>query len=136
MLSIASEGRRFFRLDTIEGRHFFLTPAGHAYLSLGINHYQPGSFRVDYNCDFWEGRFGAPAETEGWTEQYFEKFTREMVAIGLNTVGIHNDRLKRGRPYIEPLHFVNHAYFLGPESIEFPDVFAPAFTAHCDAFAR
>ena len=119
-----------------KGGIFSSPPAGHAYLSLGINHYQPGSSRVDYNCEFREGRFGAPAETEGWTEQYFEKFAREMVAIGLNTVGIHNDdRLKRG-PYIEPLHFVNHAYYLDPKSIEFPDVFAPACAAHCDAFAR
>ena len=137
ILSIASQAKGFFRLDRIEGRSFFITPEGNAYLSLGINHYHPASFTADYNRGFWERRFKARAGTEGWTERYFEKFADDMDAIGLNTVGIHNDdRLKRGRPYVQPLRFVNHAYYLNPEDIEFPDVFAPPFAAHCDAFAR
>ncbi len=140
-ISAASTG--FFRLDNIEGRSFFITPSGNAYLSLGINHHQNKFYVADYNRAFWEQRFGAEAGSEKWKERFLEKLHSDMDYIGFNTVGIHNqESVKRDRPYVCSMYFVDHAYYLHPKNrqhpreIHFPDVFSPEFDKHCDQFAK
>jgi GH35 family endo-1,4-beta-xylanase len=43
--SIKSEATGFFRLEQIEGRHYFITPEGHAFRSLGVNHFHQNIYQ-------------------------------------------------------------------------------------------
>jgi hypothetical protein len=37
--SISREATGFFRLEEVDGRHFFITPEGHGFRALGLNHF-------------------------------------------------------------------------------------------------
>ncbi|MHC4700125.1 MAG: hypothetical protein ACYTFQ_06075, partial [Planctomycetota bacterium] len=47
--SVRSEASGFFRVDKLGGRWWFITPAGHGFISAGVNHVD---YKGDYSKDF------------------------------------------------------------------------------------
>jgi len=66
LLSIKSEETGFFRLEKLHGRWWFITPKGHPFLSIGVNH-------ADYKEDDSDGFVG-----------FVVRYLRDW---GFNTIG-------------------------------------------------
>jgi len=84
-VAIRSEATGRFRTEQIDGRHWLITPDGHAFFSAGLNHvtvtgdYSPPIDRRPY----YEAVLAKYGSEEGWGEA-----TRERLkAWGVNTIG-------------------------------------------------
>ncbi|MBM4028006.1 MAG: hypothetical protein FJ280_21805, partial [Planctomycetes bacterium] len=107
--TIKAEATGYFRLQEIQGRWFFVTPDGHAFLVNGINHVGGNVMERLYNRDYWQERYrqqtGATAANP---REIFEwKVRRDVQAMGWNAFGSHshpgfNPRLL---PYVKTLRF-------------------------------
>lgn len=128
-----------FRMDVIEGRHWFVTPDGHAFFSAGLNHIT------------WHGDYSPPIDRRPYHEAVLAKYGDEagwaaateerLRSWGLNTVGAwSNDHLWPTMPYT-PVMSLNRA---APEVPGWPagqtgqrirDYFHPDFDANLPASA-
>lgn len=128
----------WFHLEAINGRTLLVTPDGHGFVALGINHFntlkghgagEPNLFQDRYGGDW--GKFAA-------------EVGRQYAAWGFNTVDHGVEPLRRVRPYFASRDLVrNSKYFARPgepNPWEFPDVFDPAVAARLErdteAFCR
>ncbi|MBC8872632.1 MAG: hypothetical protein H8E44_24625 [Planctomycetes bacterium] len=113
-----------FHIETINGRYVLITPAGHGFVALGVNHLgaikgngpdEPDLFRTRYHND--------------WKE-FNEELLRQYKDWGFNTVDDTVKSLRDARPYLASWNFVRTAKYYGKRGeenpCEFPDVFDPA----------
>lgn len=133
----------FFRLEH-DGRWWFVTPEGNAFLSFGINHLHADLWRQEFNREAWEKKLGID-DFDDWPEfnsrlrAWFLKTCREW---GFNTAGVHTslDVINRPRPalpYMQPIRFVDIPHWKTDVSEEdFLDVFSPEFARRSDRLAK
>jgi len=134
------EATGYFRLEKRD-RWWFVTPDGHPFLSLGLNHIEPDPLLWPYNRRYWTERFATEAtETNARFLEAFERKVRlDMAMLGMNTLGCHSPThyYRTWRiPYIQTVRFVDICHWQTPTESDFRDVFAPTFEAHCEQLAR
>jgi agarase len=107
-LEIESEATGRFRVEEIDGRHWFITPDGHGLFSAGINHV---NWRADYSPPidsrpYHENVLAKYADEEGWAE-VTEKRLRSW---SVNTIGAWSSMayLDEGLPHT-PVLSLNRA---------------------------
>ena len=111
----AIEGRAtgFFHLQEIEGRHFLITPEGHGYRALGINHFHMMTSK-DYD--------GALRKIRQW---------------GFNAGCYQGPRWMWNRyPYTKAINLVPTSPYKPDSVFGFRDVFDPAFLAKLEESIR
>ena len=109
-------------MEVIEGRHYFITPDGHAYRSLGVNH---------YHQNIYENR------PKGTTpEQIHDEVIRNLHDMGYNAGGYQGPEWMRDRiPYsLGIIEMLLSSYWRpkkpgspGGDVFTFEDVFDPAY---------
>ena len=139
-------GRKFhatgwFRTEK-DDRWWLVTPDGHAFLSLGINHFHPYLWNQGHNREAWKERLAVtsmslPAARVA-LRTWFLDTCREY---GFNSVGVHNslsvlNAPSAAMPYVQPIEFVDIPHWKTeiPDH-NFVDVFADDFGQHCDRLA-
>ncbi|MEM7600411.1 MAG: hypothetical protein AAF357_03225 [Verrucomicrobiota bacterium] len=137
------EATGFFRTEK-DDRWWLVTPEGNAFLSFGINHLTPDTFRQPFNREAWQKKLGvedlndyatfAPA-LRHWYLDVCKQY-------GFNTAGVHTslpviNKPEPAIPYMQPIKFVDTPHWK-PEIPDenFLDVFSPEFAAHCDQLAK
>ncbi|MHC4231610.1 MAG: hypothetical protein ACYSO7_07410 [Planctomycetota bacterium] len=134
----------FFRTEHDGKRWWLVTPEGHAFLSLGVNHYHAGWWIQEYNRDHWVKTFNAKRPwDEAWKSGFRKAASDDLKRLGLNTLGIHTDSAMLNDPpsgpilpYVRNYEPVILSHYLNPEPETYVDIFAPAFRIQCDAAAR
>ena len=134
--AVRFEPSGFFRVEQSEGRWWFVTPDGSAFLSFGLNHPNKDYLRQPYNVEHWKKRFGVDdPQSREFVAAFAARAMSDLKKFGMNTLGCHAIKPDFGNitvPYIQGLFFVRSAYWLvrGPES--FLDVFSDAFVQRCE----
>jgi len=132
LLSIKSEQTGFFRLEKLCGRWWFITPKGHPFLSVGVNHvdYKEDdsdlfvSFVVQYLRDW-------GFNTIGWSQ---ELIGRDGNGHLLHSTGWGPRQYSTARmPYVHLIRFTDIEWYVEPN---FPDVFGDQFVERCDRLAK
>lgn len=130
----------FFRVEK-DDRWWLVTPAGHAFISLGINHYHQGWWEQDYNRDHWLKQFGSKwIGDENWNRGFQKMALGDMKRFGLNTFGVHTDApslteppLGPVMPYVRRYEPLILSHYKNPKH---SDIFEPAFAKQCDEAAQ
>ncbi len=125
----------FFRVEK-DDRWWLVTPDGHPFISLGINHYHQGWWAQDYNRDHWFKQFGAKrVGDENWERGFQKMAIADMKRFGLNTFGVHTDAPSLTEPPLGPvLPYVRRyeplilSHYKNPRH---SDIFEPAFDRQC-----
>ncbi|MEQ2009561.1 MAG: hypothetical protein ABMA26_22490 [Limisphaerales bacterium] len=128
----------WFHLESFNGRMLLVTPTGHGFVALGVNHLSAVKSHGPGEPDLFRTRYG-----EDW-DKYAAEVLRYFDAWGLNTVDEGVEPLRRARPYFAGRDFVATAKYKRPPgepgAWEFPDVFDPAVVARLErdveAFCR
>ena len=103
----------FFHLGEIDGRHFLITPEGHAYRALGINHFHM------------------------MTSQDHDGAIRKIRKWGFNAGCYQGPRWMWNRiPYTKGINLVPTSPYKPDSQFGFRDVFDPAFIATLDGSIR
>ena len=103
----------FFHLEEIDGRHFLITPEGHGYRALGINHFHNMTSR-DYDA--------AIRQIKGW---------------GFNAGCYQGPKWMWKRyPYTKGINLVPVSQWKRDGQFSFKDVFAPEFLAEMETAIR
>ncbi len=111
--AIEGDATGFFHLEEIDGRHFLITPEGHGYRALGINHFHNMTSR-DYDA--------AIRRIQGW---------------GFNAGCYQGPRWMWNRyPYTKGINLVPVSQWLPDERFSFKDVFDPDFLAEMETAIR
>ena len=132
----------FFRTEKDE-RWWLVTPEGNAFLSFGINHFNPSLWTQEYNKDSWKKKFKVASVNSpqfykaltGWFYQACEEF-------GFNTIGVHNYLPMLNNPsprmaYMQPVKFLDIPHWKGNIPDErFEDVFSKEFAVKADQLAK
>ncbi len=142
----------YFRLEFLDGRWWFVDPAGYGFLSAGINHLDLAALNHPDNIGVFEERYG------GSEERLIEEgIARRLRSWGFNTIGWsqelvggvwgkdgsvirHSQEWSRrqferaGLPYVYNLAFAEIESFNA--LAHFPDVFDPEFEEWADYLAR
>lgn len=134
----------FFHTEHDGERWWFVTPAGNAFLSWGINHYHDGWWIQDYNRDYWVEAFGAQKpRDQKWNDGFRKTAIKDLNRLGINTLGWHTDALmltdkpyKAVVPYLRSFKPLTLDHYICPEEEDFVDVFSPEFEKKCDETAQ
>ena len=115
-----SQARRpaHFILRELNGRDCLITPDGHAFLSLGVNHVQavaqkgsPDLFADKYDKDW--GKLCASVH-------------KNLKSLGFNTAGYGAPGpLRKMMPFMAESYLLKNSNFLGKSAFVFPDIFDP-----------
>ncbi len=128
----------WFHLEAINGRTLLVTPDGHGFVALGINHFNTLKGQGDGEANLFRDRYGSD-----W-EKFAAEVGRQYEAWGLNTVDHGVEPLRRARPYFAARDLVRTSKYFArpgePNAWEFPDVFDPVVVARLEreveAFCR
>ncbi|MGW5248374.1 hypothetical protein ACWEQN_31895 [Streptomyces sp. NPDC004129] len=146
----------FFRTEQVDGRWWIITPDGHGFFSLGLNHAEETDLKYPYNQDIWAERYGSRStwiqqgpvrdlssygfNTLGWTQQWVAG-DHEIDADWMNRIDLRHsqgwtaDELRSARlPFVQTLRFAEIENWNGNPG--FPDVFSRDFQEYCDHLAR
>jgi len=137
----------YFRVDKIKNRWWFITPQGHAFLSLGVNHADSSMLKHPDNIHVYQNRY---KNDKNWAKNGLAK---DLKNWGFNTIGWcqnaviwHKNFGRSGpvwrveqyqsarMPYCHLLPFTDIGMW-GTLSL-FPDVFSGEFEEWCDYIAR
>lgn len=134
----------FFRVEQIGGRRWFVTPEGHAFISMGINHIELTFLKYPDNIHIWRERYRS---NERWIKQGVVKdlkkwrfntvgWTQESCTIdGRHSPGWRYPEYQwAGMPYCHLLKFANISMW--SRYSRYPDVFSEEFADWCDFVAR
>ena len=78
---VTSRATGFFRVERIDGRWWFIDPAGNGFLSAGVNHAEDTDLKHHYNAHIWREKYG---NRETWIR---EGVVRDLRDWGFNTLG-------------------------------------------------
>ncbi|MEM1443700.1 MAG: hypothetical protein AAGF67_15245, partial [Verrucomicrobiota bacterium] len=108
-----SEATGFFHLEEIDGRHYLITPEGHGYRALGINHFHM------------------------MTSQDFDGAIELIRSLGFNAGCYQGPRWMWNRhPYTKGITLVPTSAYKSDDKFGFRDVFDPEFLATLDEQIR
>jgi hypothetical protein len=129
---LQSDATGYFRVQQLGGRWWFVTPAGHAFLSAGVNHVD---YQQDYSDEFVTFVTGHLREwgfnTIGWSQEITR---READGTMIHSRGWGPDQYRVAKmPYIHLLRFTDMEWYVAES---FPDVFSREFETRCDEIAR
>lgn len=136
----------FFRTVLSDGRWWLVTPAGHAFLSLGVNH-------IDFTADkavplgyssFQKVNVAWYGSGEEGKVAFFEEALERLRELGFNTVGAWSggayDRISQRTvtpiPYTVTLGFAGSTDAPAVNGDGFPDVFHSDFESGCLDYAQ
>jgi hypothetical protein len=123
----AATGR--FRVERVGGRWWFITPEGHGFVALAVNHVGELKIAAHYQRTVFSKRFG-----QDWS-QVFEEVTRLYQSWGFNCGGFAPpEEMRDLLPFAVSAGFVPAAFYQEPFS--YVDVFDPAFARTADERAR
>ena len=82
------EATGFFRIDQRDGKHWFVTPEGHAFLANQMDHVAPRYLTGSYNKEFWAQKFNlaADAPPKAFIPGFWEKVKQDKEVIGFNSI--------------------------------------------------
>ena len=84
----ATKATGFFRVDALGGRWWFVTPDGHAFISIGVNHFDLSALKYSDNVHIFRDRYGSS------DEQYIKKgIVEPLREWGFNTIGWTEDQV-------------------------------------------
>ena len=142
----------FFAVRKLDRRWWFVTPAGHGFISMGMNHLDPSCIKYLDNVHIFKERYG------GSNERFIaEGIVAPLKAWGFNTLGWTQEAVggvwgkpgsiirhspewtpeqfhRAGMPFVYNLVFAEIETF--NENPHYPDVFDPDFEMWCDYLAR
>lgn len=117
----------WFRLETIAGRPLLVTPEGHGFLALGINHFNTLRGRSEGEQDLFRERYG------GDWERFASELRQQYASWGFNTVDHGVEALRNKWPYFASRDLARTSKYYGRPGSgnpwDFPDVFDPAVAA-------
>jgi len=141
---IRSEATGFFRVEKVDGRWWFITPKGHGFLSLGLNHIDSSALKYPDNIDVWQKNYRGHSDflrkcvhtdlvdwgfnTIGWTQEMGVRFWDHTLPWG------HQDYAAAGLPYCHLIRFTTMEMW--NKNFRIPDVFHKDFEEWCDFQAR
>ena len=131
--AVKSEATGFFHVAEVDGRWWFFTPNGHAFISAGINHVD---YREDYSdefVDFVTGHLrGWGFNTIGWSQEISSR--DPATGVMLHSRGWGPEQYTRANmPYMHLIRFTDIEWYVDEQ---FPDVFSEAFAQECDRLAK
>jgi len=149
---IATKATGFFRVDALGGRWWFVTPDGHGFVSVGVNHFDLSALKHSDNVHIFRDRYGSS------DEQYIKKgIVEPLREWGFNTIGWTEDQVsgewmdpKRPMRLCPEWHYhhyktaqmpyIYNFVFAEIEKFNFkcfyPDVFSDDFAEWADYLAR
>jgi hypothetical protein len=153
--AITAGATGFFRVEKVDGRWWLITPEGHGFISVGLNHADETDLKYPRNIGVWKSKYGSRdrwirgvAEdlkswgfnTLGWTQQW----VTGQHGLDFNWVDPLNlghslgwslaDIQATGMPYVLQLRVAAIEQWNG--NPVFPDVFSDEFEEHCAYLAR
>ena len=137
-LKVSATG--YFKLEKAD-RWWLVTPAGHAFLSFGLNHVGLDAPQRAEVFEHWQKEFGLPDKAciQAWVAPYLQRVQEDVKVFDFNTLGCHSptdDFPHSFIPYVHSISFVDIAHWQHPRWGDFMDVFAPEFERHCDTRAK
>ncbi len=150
--AIQTKATGFFRVEQIDGRWWFVTPEGHPFISMGMNHFDLSALKHADNIDIFRQRYGGDSDRfiqEGIAEPLRKwgfntiGWTQESVCgrwLDPKTLTRHSNEWSprefkvAGMPYVYNLHFADIEMF--NSNPYYPDVFDPDFELWADYVAR
>lgn len=112
-LTIKREATGFFRLDQVEGRHYLITPEGHPFRALGLNHFHMMKSRD------------------------FEGALRNLRDWGFNAGDYQAPPWQQNRiPHARGIHLVPNSSWRPAGQFSFRDVFDPQFLSELERDIR
>lgn len=102
--AISREPTGYFSLGQAKGRHFLFTPEGHAFISLGINHFHTTQ-RTDYN-----------------------RIVKDLKSWGFNSGCYQGPKWMWDRvPYSKGINLLEIRSYLSKDMFQYEDVFDPTY---------
>ncbi len=130
---VRSEATGFFRVEKQDGRWWFITPEGHAFLSAGVNHVD---YRKDYSNEFVDFVAAHLAQwrfnTIGWSQELMSRDPKSGAMVHSRGWG-PKQYARANMPYAHLIRFTDIEWYVEEQ---FPDVFSEAFTQKCDRLAQ
>lgn len=115
-----------FYITQINGRHTFITPEGHAYFAMGINHLSSSrSERYVHLKDYQTDR------------QAMERIKEDLAYWNMNNAGGDTPELiQQSMPFFVSISLTNNAHWLPADKFEFTDVFEPGYIEETKALIK
>lgn len=111
--SIRRKATGFFRLDEVDGRHFFITPEGHGFRAIGLNHYHM------------------------MTSRDYDRAIQNLRDWGFNSGGYQAPPWQWNRiPHTRGIVLVPNSNWMRPGTFAFRDVFDPSFLGELEQNMR
>lgn len=139
--------RRFFSTTRRNGRHWFLTPDGDPFWSIGLNHLDPATLRYAESGEVWEAKYGNSME------QWLGAVNEDLRGWGFNTMGWNQELVTWNKlnnhhsrsftfeeyqwldmPYCHLLPFIESHQW--EKETRLPDLRSKGFAEWCDYVAR
>jgi hypothetical protein len=118
---IQASATGWFRIEKIAGRDILVTPEGHPFILLGINHIGAISQHGKNEPDIFAEKYGSD-----WGELR-EDIVKQFAEWRFNSTGIAATELRRGLPYTASITLAKTAKYYSPPGgknpYDFPDVF-------------
>lgn len=120
----------WFRLETISGRPLLVTPEGHGFVPLGINHFNTLRGRSEGERDLFRERYG------GDWERFADELQRHYASWGFNAVDHGVEALRARWPYFASRDWARTSKYYGRPGSgnpwDFPDVFDPTVASRLE----
>lgn len=128
--TIKAKATGYFRLEEIGGRWFFITPEGHGYIPLGVNHLQ--SYFGGFGGKLRPGEPDLVAEQDGGQPQRAAQRVEALLRdLEYNYAGYDAPEVFRQRmPF--SVGFIQVRTSATIEDVKFVDVFSPAYARDLD----
>ena len=142
--TIRGNATGFFHTERIEDRWWFVTPEGHGFLSIGLNHIDAGALKQPDTVDLYRTRYRGSDEV--WVK---EGVVEDLRKWGFNSIGwvqevyfpdIHTPNWNWERydwanmPYCHCLNTADCAYW--EKQPRYPDIFSSDWEDYIDSLAR
>lgn len=135
------EATGFFRLEEQNGKTWFVSPEGNAFLANQLDHVAPYYLVNDYNKEHWAREFGIPVDSEmaEFIPGFWKKVKSDQEVIGFNST-YHTLEPEPGKafvPYVGTFKNLEISYWMWhPEPEMFKDVFSDDFVRECEEAAE
>lgn len=111
-----------FHVDTLDGRHFLITPDGHGFISIGVTHTGGMANPGDSGCDCFYEKFGRDwSKANADLVMNFQKWGYNSLGYGAHA------STRKWLPYFASSHPSGKVSSWLGKRVEFPDVFSDAW---------
>jgi len=122
LLTHKGESGKYFHIDEIAGRQMLVTPEGHGFFTLGINHI--GDTKGERPVEIVDDLF------DGDTKAYIDDAVSNLKKWNYNTVGYHNPwTIRKEMVSMADVYLIKCANYHSSREFSYPDVFDAEFKA-------